>query len=148
MHCWLKTGQKKEIFYTKKNWGKGSNLCRCRISSDFQLGGSDTGHCDHLEYYYLSRPHTGLKLDCWGSSNHLAVGDSRKDNVGHNQDYTEPPGFEGVAGNSGGLVGLLCRGWTQVGRGSRPRCIQGSCQQGGRGGGDGLSASPRNVTVI
>ena len=105
--------QEKDNYFTK---ALKVNPCRCRISSGYQLEGNGNGHyhrspcCADLECHcQLSRPHTGLKLDCLGSNNHLA-GDLRKDNSGQNQHYTEPPGFEGVAGNGWGLVGLLYRG--------------------------------------
>ena len=73
----------------------------CRISSGYQPEGNGSGHyhhispcCADLEYYYLlSRPHTGLKLDCLAPNNYPG------DNSGQSQHHTERLGFEGVAGN-------------------------------------------------
>ena len=134
--------------YFGKSWGECFNSCTCRIPSGYQLEGSGSGqHHTSLECYFpLSRPRTGLKLDYRGSNSYLG-GDLRKLNSVQNQHCTGPPVFDGVAGDGEGLVGLLCRGWTRFGRGSR-RCKGRSCQHGGRGGGDGLSVSPRNVTAI
>ena len=88
--------------------------------------GSGHHHTSLECYFLLSGPRTGLELDCWGSNMHFG-GDLRKDNPDQHQYYTGPPVVDGVAGDCGGeLVGLLCRGWSRHGRGSR-RCMGRSC---------------------
>ena len=113
--------------------------CMCHIPGGCQSKGCGSSHCHtslEFEYFPLSNPHTDLILDC-----RYLDGGLRKDSSDQNQHYTGPL-------DGGGWVGLLYRGWTPFGRGSR-LCRRGrNFQQEGRGGGDGLSANPRNVTVI
>ena len=99
----------------------------CRTPSGYQLEDSGSGHHHtSLESYFpLSGSRTDLQLDCWGSNSHLG-GDLRKGNPDQHQRYTGPPVVDGVAGDGGELVGLLCRGWSRHGRGSR-RCMGRSC---------------------
>ena len=127
----------------------------CRIPSGYRskgIGHCNTSHCcgDHQHWFLLRRchslSHTGWEV---GWYNNSLAGGLRMGDSGQQQSCTEDPGFDGIVGNAGhvveGWAGLLYRGWTRFGQGGR-RCVE--TYEGGKGGEDGLSASPRNATVI